>query len=125
MAYDKKTHTISVGNESDFLMDLGVAYINELKMDSQEDSASSTLVNDWKIIERWLGCSGRELNTKDSEKISKAWRAYIAIGLAPSDKSQPIFSSFSEKYKQQGLSYISDKPPTEVLDVFDRLIATD
>lgn len=125
MAYDRKTHTITVGKESDFLMDSGIAFIDELKMDSQHENAPSSLVNDWKIIEKWLGCFDRELNNEDSDKIGKAWRAYIAIGLAPSEKLQPVFTNFSNQYHKDGHSSLLDKPPSEVMDVFDRLLATD
>ena len=125
MAYDRKTHTITVGKESDFLMDSGIAFIDDLKMDSEHGDAPSSLVDDWKIIEKWLGCAGRQLTKEDNEKIGKAWRAYLAVGVAPSDKLQPVFTSFSNQYQREGLAYVADKPPTEVMDVFDRLLATD
>ena len=80
MAYDRNTHTITVGKESEILVDLGVSWVDELRIDSQRDNAPSSLVIYWKIIEEWLGCFGRELNSQDNEKISKAWRAYFAIG---------------------------------------------
>jgi len=125
MAYDRKTHTITVGKESDFLVDSGIAFIDELKIDSQHRNATPSLVNDWKIIEEWLGCSGRELNNEDNDKIGKAWRAYLAIGLAPSERLQPVFTHLSNQYRKDGRSYQLDKPPTKVMDVFDRLLARD
>jgi len=125
MAYDRNTHTITVGKESEILVDLGASYIDELRIDSHRDNAPSSLVIDWKIIEEWLDCFGRELNSQDNEKISKAWRAYFAIGRAPSEKLQPLFMYYSNQYKKDGRTYSSDKPPAEVMHVFDHLLATD
>src|SRR3990172_5917437 len=110
MTYDRKTNTIIVDKESDILVDSGITFIDELKMDSQRDNAPSSLVNDWKIIEKWLGCSGRELNDEDNDKIGKAWRAYFVIGLAPSEELQPVFTHFSDQYQKDGHSYSLDKP---------------
>lgn len=125
MAYDNRTNTITVGDNSDFLVDSGAFHINLLRTLAEENDPSPQMLNDWRVIEKWLQCTGRPLNHKDNEKIGRAWRAYIAIGVAPSDKLQISFSTLSDNYKQQGLSFISDKPPTEVMDVFDRLMATD
>ena len=125
MAYDHKTHTISVGKESDLFVDSGIASIHELRMDSQHQNAPPLLVHDWKVIEEWLGCFGRVLSNDDNDKIGKAWRAYLAIGLAPSEKSQPIFTDLSNQYRKDGRPNQLDTPPKKVLDVFDRLLASD
>jgi hypothetical protein len=125
MAYDSETNRISVDKDSDFMADSGAFFINTLKRMAEETNAPSSLRNDWKVIEGWLGCAGRELTNDDSEKIGKAWRAYLAVGVAPSDKLQPVFTSFSNQCQQEGLAHVAKKPPTEVMDVFDRLLATE
>lgn len=88
-------------------------------------NANQSIKKDWSVIEEWLGCAGRELNQKDIDKIEKAWRAYYAIGVAPSHSLQKQFDDFSAKYKAGGKFFDSDKAPTPVMDVFDRLLATD
>jgi hypothetical protein len=129
MAFDPNENIITVGEEEDFLADSGKFFITMLKKNSSDPGlkagAGDRLRRDWTIIETWLGCAGRELNQNDFDKIGKAWKAYIAIGLAPAFKLQESFDQFSEKYKQEGYSFKEDKAPTEVMDVFDRLMASD
>lgn len=129
MAFDPNKNIITVGEGEDFLADSGKFFITMLKKSSADPrlkpGAGGRLKRDWGIIETWLGCSGRELNQNDFDKIGKAWKAYIAIGLAPSFKLQETFDQLSEKYKKEGYSFKADKAPTEVMDVFDRLMATE
>lgn len=124
MTYDKETSTIYLGPGSDFIADSGTHFVLTLKKLSAEKNAPADILSDWRVIEKWLGCAGREISQADEEKIGKAWRAYFAIGLAPSFGLQSIFDKTSEQYKQSGYSYGSDEAPTEVMDVFDRLLAT-
>jgi hypothetical protein len=107
------------------MVDLGVYSASVLHQLSTDAATPVSVVNDWKVIERWLGCTGRDLTSIDDERIGKAWKAYIAIGVAPSFELQPTFDTLSDQYKQQGYSFKSDKPPTEVMDVFDRFLASD
>ncbi|MFK5948975.1 MAG: hypothetical protein QM500_09440 [Methylococcales bacterium] len=125
MALDKKTNTIFVDENSDFLVDSGVFFINMLSQTSQDKKASNELISDWHVINDWLGCKNCVITSKEEEKIGKGWKSYLAIGLAPSFKLQPAFDHFVKQYKDSGFSFKEDKPPTEVMDVFDRLLATD
>lgn len=124
MTYDRKTSTIYLDSGSDFMADSGAHFVLTLKKLSEEKNAPADILNDWRVIEKWLGCAGREISQADEEKIGRAWRVYFAIGLAPSFTLQPIFDKISEQYQQDGDSYGGDKAPTEVMDVFDRLLAT-
>ena len=125
MSFDKDTNTITLDENSDFLVDSGVFFINMLRQTSLAENAPDELVKDWQIIENWLGCENREITSTEEEKIGKGWKSYLAIGLAPSFKLQPAFDHYSKQYKESGFSFKEDKPPTEVMDVFDRLLATD
>lgn len=124
MAYDKKTNTITVGPDSDFTMDSGIFFIQDLKKISGEKNTPQDIINDWLIVEEWLGCEEREISKADEEKIGRAWKAYLAIGLAPSFSLQPSFDAISKQYKDAGYLFEGDKAPTKVMDVFDRLLAT-
>lgn len=124
MTYDKDRKAIVVGPGSDFIADSGVHFVLTLKKLSAEMNAPAFLLNDWRIIEKWLGCAGRDTSPADEEKIGKAWRAYYAIGLAPSIGLQPVFDKISEQYRLSGCSYRTDKAPIEVMEVFDRILAT-
>lgn len=125
MTYHRETNTFTVAPNSDFLVDSGVAFVCELEKDALRETSPSGIVDDWKVVQDWLGCYGRALNGEDEAKITAAWRAYLARGVAPSVALQPIFDDFSNECQRNGLSYVRDNPPTGVMDVFDRLIASD
>ena len=125
MTYDRKSRTINLDPGSDFMADSGVLFITMLRDLAKDPSAKQSARNDWKVIEEWLGCEGRELTPEDDEKIGKSWRAYLAIGVAPSHDLQPAYDQISKDYKASGQYDPKDKPPESVMDVFDRLQATE
>lgn len=127
MAFDPKNNTISVGEGEDFSADSGQFFVLTLKKISEDPGLAPDhgLKSDWRVIEEWLGCADRNLNEIDLDKIARAWKAYIAIGLAPSEKLQDSFDHQSHLYKKQGYSFERDRAPRAVMDVFDRLLATD
>ncbi len=51
---------------------------------AQDAKATDGICKDWATIRLWLGDCNSELMADHLEKIGKAWRAYLAIGLAPS-----------------------------------------
>ena len=92
---------------------------------ARDPGARKALVADWNVLEKWLDCANRPLSDHDLDKIGRAWRVYNAIGVAPSRKLQDSFSCY-----QQNLQHIvdingSDRAPSEVMAVFDRMLATD
>ena len=125
MSFDKDTNTITLDENSDFLVDSGVFFIHMLRKTALGEDAPIGQLKDWKIIENWLACEDGNITTVEEEKIGKGWKAYLAIGLAPSFKLQEAFDYYSKQYKDSGYSFKDDKPSTEVMDVFDRLLATD
>lgn len=125
MAYDSKTTTITLGEEPDFMADSGLFFVDVLRKEAARPGAPEALRKDWEILETWLGCAGRPLGPADNEEISAAWRSYCAVGVAPCKKLQPVFDSLHNRFKESGIGIGVNKPPTEVMDVFDRLLATD
>ena len=125
MAFDKDTNTITLGGNSDFLVDSGVFFIHILRKTALGGDASAGQLEDWQVIEKWLDCRGGNITPVEEEKIGKGWKAYLAIGLAPPFKLQEAFDFYEKQYKESGYSFKEVKPPTEVMDVFDRLLATD
>ncbi|HET7396853.1 MAG TPA: hypothetical protein VFK12_10495 [Gammaproteobacteria bacterium] len=125
MTYDPDTMTITIGEYSDFMSDSGAFFIDVFRREAAAPNAPEALRNDWEILENWLGCAGRPLSTEDNTRISAAWRSYLAIGVAPSRNLQPQFDLFHEQYTKSGVDIEASKPPSEVMDVFDRLLATD
>lgn len=125
MTFDSARNVIAAGPDSDFIVDSGALFISELKADAGRTNAPMSLKKDWGVIEAWLQCEGRPLTRGDYEKIGNAWRAYIALGVAPSAQLNSVFLDYSIQATRDGVSTAQDRPPSEVMDVFDRLLATD
>jgi len=90
----------------------------------KEKNLPSGFLNDWKIIEEWLGCSGREISKNDEKKFGNAWKAYLARGIAPSYKTNTLFLKVSKIIKEEGFPFEKYLPPENLLGVFDRMRAT-
>lgn len=125
VTYKSDDNTIIIDKNSDFSVDSGVFFIHTLKQMANEKDATTEFKSLWNVIETWLDCKNRELSKSDENKIAKAWKAYYAIGKSPSIELQPAFDMFSKKYREEGYCYSSDKAPSEVINVFDKLMATD
>lgn len=123
VSFDRKTNTISFRDEPELIVDTGVLFVPELRNDAFTPGVPKELVEDWKIVESWLDCTGRELTDGDCLIIGVAWRSYIARGVAPSVALEPVFKEFSRKVKEQG--WKAEKVPSDLFRVFDRLLAKD
>lgn len=123
MAYHPDSRTITVGENFDFIADTGLHFIHTYREMAQKEDASESIRNDWGLLEEWLGCAGRELTPADDLRIRTAWLGYFAVGLAPSFGLQPAFDLFASTHDAKAL--LKDKPPTHIMDVFDRMQATD
>lgn len=130
MTFNDKTNTIIIGKnkETDSITGSGALLIKVLRDLAERKNSPLSILNDWKIIEKWLGCTGRQLSKIDYEIIEKAWRAYILAGVAPTEELQSAFKSFSDGFNRDGIEEadcVSDIPPSDVKGVFDRLLATE
>lgn len=125
MNYNHKIKTSDALQHADLIGKHGVHSIKILRDLAQSPKTPQSIKHDWSVIEEWLGCAGRQLNQNDFDKISKAWIAYYAIGVAPSHQLQSLFDDFSEKYSAERNGFLLEKAPTHVMDVFDRMLATD
>jgi hypothetical protein len=123
MAYDPKTRTITIDSDSSYLADSGVHFVSTYREIAKSNDAPPAIRNDWKIIEEWLGCSGRDLNNEDMDRIRKAWYGYCAVGVAPSKETQPAFDMYSKMPSVK--KFLKDKPPTYIMDIFDRMMASE
>ena len=100
---------------------MGAYFIDQLQRDSQLPQAPPAMKRDWFTVANWLGITSGELDEDRKQKINDAWSAYIEIGVAPCARLQPIFDEASQENREGK----GARPPKEVLDVFDRLLATD
>jgi hypothetical protein len=99
MSFNKDTNTITLDKSSDFLVGSGVFFIHMLRKTSLSNDSSNELICDWKTIENWLKLENGNITSETEAQIGKAWKAYLAIGLAPSFKLQEAFNHYSEQYK--------------------------
>ena len=123
MGYDPKSRTITIDPGSEFVADSGVHFVHVHGDIARKANAPEAIKRDWEIIEDWLGCSGRDLSADDDERIRLAWMGYYAVGLAPSFELQPAFDLFATSHDVK--TFRQHKPPTAVMDVFDRMLAKD
>jgi hypothetical protein len=105
----------------DLFASSGTYYLRILGTLATEQGTPQAVRNDWEAICRWVG-SRDVLSLANEQKINAAWQAYLATGSAPSVTLQPAFDYAHRKW---GKTRTSDKPPTYVMDVFDRMLATD
>jgi hypothetical protein len=125
MTYEPKMNTLYVGENSDFLADSGIQFVYMLKEDALGPRSTRALVKDWETITTWLKCPSGEFTDEHHKKISNAWKAYYAIGMAPSFVLQEIFDDSRDQYKSAGFEISANKALTEIMDVFDRMLASD
>lgn len=122
------TTTIILGpddKESEILAQSGAFFVKTLRDLAFSDTGTPSVKADWKIVEAWLENYGTPLTDTELEKVQDAWLAYLAIGLAPSFALQGPFDALSAAIKKQIVITPAHKAPTKVMDVFDRLLATD
>lgn len=108
--------------ESDLIRQSGTVFIRELLSDGLQPDIPPQLREDRLTIADWLGYNVGELTTPQSQKLEKAWNAYLAIGLAPSMELQTAFDHYGRTIQDVDKA---DRAPPEVMRVFDRLLATD
>jgi len=112
---------LEFSDEHELLAKSGLMFIRELRADSKRDDAPDGVREDWALIARWLPHSTGELSNQSISKLERAWASYLAIGLAPSHSLQSAFDHFSKQIRASK----ADCAPTEIMNVFDRLLATD
>ena len=123
MAYDPSTNTITLGQSSNYLVDTGVWSVHTYKKIVANNEANDEIKKDWQVLEMWLGCTGRELTSADDLKIGNAWQAWMGMGVAPSQELQPAFDMMKAKVDVAFVE--TNRPPRQVMNVFNRMLATE
>lgn len=107
---------------ADFHRQSGLVFLEILKEEAGQPDASDGMRRDWEIVARWLEHRSGSFTPVQSKRLEAAWTAYLSIGHAPSVALQKDFKMFAE---QLAGTDKRDRPPAEIMDVFDRLLATD
>ena len=125
MTFDRATNTIGVGPGSDFVADSGAFFVTVvLRGLATKPDAPPQIRQDWDVIEQWLGSKGHDVTKTDELRVAKAWRAYVVLGIAPSEGLRPAFRFFSNVSEEERTRLLTEIPPPQVLEVFGRLLAT-
>lgn len=111
--------------EGDLHTASGIAFVRILRELALKPHAQPRIREDWKAIEDWLACAGRELHAADEDRIARAWRAFLSLGRAPSIELEDEFAMYKKLYRAPGIVRAADFPPKPVLKAFVRMIATD
>ena len=106
-------------------LDTGIFFVDTLRDLASEVDTPQRVKADWDVIQQWLGNDAALLTTEHKKRVRDGWKAYIAIGLAPNDKLQDTFDLLSAALLATEPTCKNQRPPTEVMDVFDRLLASD
>jgi hypothetical protein len=116
----------TIVKSDDMYAEMGALAVETLKKFAEGDGAPQSTKDNWNTIRNWLEIDvGAELGPDEHHRINKAYKAYMAIGKAPSFKLQPVFDAASEQYNEEGYDYRPDQPPAKVLRTFSRMLATD
>jgi hypothetical protein len=103
-----------------------VTIVKGLKAVAAMEGASTQLKDNWSIIINWSEMdAGEKSGQTQLHIIERAYKAYLAIGIAPSVKLAPLFEEASKHYKAAGYDLKPDKPPAEILQAFGRLLASE
>lgn len=124
MTYNERTRTIELDEGSDFLADSQILAVTMLRDFASAPDAKEGIKRDWTALSEWLGTSG-PLAPEHHERIATAWKAYAAMGVAPSIELQPTFDQLAKQYRAQLPNFRQLRPPETILAIFDRMLATD
>ncbi|MDP3907490.1 hypothetical protein [Novosphingobium sp.] len=106
---------------ADAMRATGPFFIEQLKEDAEAVDGPPGLKRDWFTVADWLDHKGGPISLDQRLQITEAWIAYISIGVAPSLALQALFDSIAKDLAGE----VATRPPAAILDVFDRLLATD
>jgi hypothetical protein len=119
VAFEPTTNQISNQESGGFLADCGLEFLNKLKNGSY--GGPERLARDWRVVQAWLSCQGRELNAFDYTRFGIMFRSYLARGLAPSETLDRAFKKFAQMAKDE--QWQTPPVPAYLVPIFNRLLA--
>lgn len=124
MSYNADTRTITLdGSIEKPPIDIALHMVHVFAEIYKDPHSSPSIRKDAEELFKWLGQDIDKLTPESTIKFKRAYLAYLSIGMSPSFDSQPLFDmihALPEAKERMKL-----KPPTEIMDIFDRMIATD
>lgn len=125
MTFDPRTNKITLTGTApdEFVLDMILFQTRVMSDLSKNENASQRIKQDALTLKNWLGEDLDNLSANGTKKLQDAFLAYLSIGAAPSFDLHDLFKSFSSK--KNASEHIHNKPPNEIISVFDRMFASD
>lgn len=124
MTYDPKTNTSYVDGKIETpAIDMALHSFNFYAQIYKEGSPPPLIKKHTEILFNWLGQEIGPLTLESAEKVKGAYLAYLALGVAPSSDTQALFDMIHSQ--PDAKEWAKLKPPTEIMDIFDRMIASE
>lgn len=125
MGFDYKTNTVKLetSNPDEFPIETIIFYTRILGNFAKDPAAKSQIIRDAETLTIWLREDITNLSADAQKKLKTAYLAYLSLGRAPSYSQKALFEQFANK--QDAKERVQYKPPTEILSIFDRMLASD
>jgi hypothetical protein len=131
MSDDKKIiELFDQADFSTFVHESGHVFLEDLRMLATMEDAPEQVINDWEEVKKWTGYqegADADTNRNAHEKFAQGFEAYVRDGSAPTQALQRAFRQFAQWLTRiyQKVSMLGGKPPKEIRDVMDRMLATE
>lgn len=131
MADDRKiVDLFETADFSTFVHESGHVFLEDLHMLATMENAPEQVVNDWEEVKSWTGYvegADADTNREAHEKFARGFEAYVRDGSAPTKPLQRAFRQFAKWLTgiYQTFKMLGGKPPKNIRDVMDRMLATD
>ncbi|OYV61790.1 MAG: hypothetical protein B7Z71_03895 [Acidocella sp. 21-58-7] len=113
---------------STFIHETGHQFLDELERDARHPMAPSTIRQDWKTTQDWLGVKeGQTVPTRAHEKFAKGFEQYMREGVAPSKELAGVFAKFKNWLMQiyRSVRGLGQPINEDIRGVFDRMLSTE
>lgn len=114
-------------DKSTFMHEMGHVFFDDIKTLAEMENAPEQLVLDWNKLKEWTGWNDNETNNTDAhEKFARGFEAYLREGEAPTKFLERTFRRFSKWLSAiyRAVSRLGGLPPKEIMEVMDRMLAT-
>ena len=114
-------------DKSTFMHEMGHVFFDDIKTLAEMENAPEQLVTDWNKLKEWTGWNDNEtINTDAHEKFARGFEAYLREGEAPTKFLERTFRRFSKWLSAiyRAVSRLGGLPPKEIMEVMDRMLAT-
>lgn len=114
-------------DKSTFMHEMGHVFFDDIKTLAEMKNAPQQVKDDWQALKEWTGWNDNEtINTDAHEKFARGFESYLREGEAPTKFLERTFRRFSKWLSAiyRAVSRLGGLPPKEIMEVMDRMLAT-